>query len=347
MGVSLSDRHEWVAIKAVGVVVRRWAPSPTGRAVHEFLSPAVSSADGVALTTTMEQSDVIRRLHRMGESPVPPALAARHLAELGGPEPVAGWPWGRVAVLAAGVLALAAPAAALTVGGAAGGGRPTELTSAQAPDGLGVLSCTGPPPFAGTVPEGGTAAERGAARAAEAAELAAWREANCPPEQIDEETRPPGPECGGPPPFAGSSAEPADPEGDVVPSPRAAEAAAHAESRADCRPDGAAGTEDDVGATPEDVTTGPPAGTPTGPPASVTTGPPDETPAGPPEGVTTGPPEGVPTGPQAGTPAGPPTGTPAGPPTGVPTGAPEEAPAGPPDRVPAGPPDRVPGPPRP
>lgn len=293
----------------------------------------------------MEQSDLIRRLHRMGEPPVPPTLAARHLAELGGPEPVAGWPWARVAVLAAGVLALAAPAAALTVSGAPSGDQPAEVTSAQAPDGVGVLSCTGPPPFAGTVPDGETTAERGAARAAEAAELATWREANCPPDEADEETPPPAPECGGPPPFAGSSAEPADPGDEVVPSPRAAEAAAHAESRADCRPDDAAGVGDDDAATGDDVTTGPPAGTPAGPPAGVTPGPPEGVPTGPPEGVVTGPPAGVPTGPPEGTPDGPPEGTPADPPAGLPTG-PERTPAGPPEDVPAGPPAGAPEPPR-
>jgi hypothetical protein len=302
----------------------------------------------------MEQPDLIRRLQRMGETPVPPALAARHLAEIGGPELAAGWPWGRVAVLAAGVLALAAPAAALTVAGATGGERPTELTSARAPDGLGVLSCTGPPPFAGTVPAGETAAERDAARAAEAAELAAWREANCPPDETDGEETPSSPECAGPPPFAGASAEPADPGGEVVPSPRAAEAAAHGESRVDCRPDDAAAPGDDNGAAPEGVTTGPPAGTPSGLPEGVTTGPPEGVPTGPPAGVTpgppegvpTGPPEGVPTGPPEGTPAGPPAGRPTGPPEGTPTGPPEGTPAGPPEGVPAGPPDGVPTPPR-
>ncbi len=244
---------------------------------------------------------------------------------------------GRVAVVAACAAALAAPAAALTIAAvdedepvpASTSARPAPV---QAED---ELSCTGPPPFAGEVPEGDTPEEQEANREAEAEAFEAWREANCTDEDPagdPAQGRPDvGGECSGPPPFAETEAEGADPHNGVVPSPRAAEARAFAETRAACGGGDGEGT--DVEAPTGAARTGPPEGTPSGPPEGTPTGPPQGTPTGPPEGTPapqgagdaervdgaqSGPPQGTPSGPPPGTPSGPPEGTPSGPPEGTP-----------------------------
>ncbi|MGH9243356.1 MAG: hypothetical protein ACRD29_03375 [Acidimicrobiales bacterium] len=103
-----------------------------------------------------------------------------------------------------------------------------------------------------------------------------------------------GDECFGPPPFAEIPAQPADPAGGVVPSPRAEEATTFAETRAAC---GADASEQAPPSSVTPVPTAPPEGVPDGPPEGTPDGPPDDTPGGPPPGTPGGPPEGVPEGP--------------------------------------------------
>jgi hypothetical protein len=177
------------------------------------------------------------------------------------------------------------------------------------------LACTGAPPFAGETPEGATEEEQAANRAAEAEAFEAWREANCPedPESAGDWVvgiPPVADECAGPPPFAEVPAEPADPAGDVVPSPRAEEATTFAETRQQCRDE--AGERTLPGSERPDpaLSDGPPEGVADGPPEGVADGPPEGVADGPPEGVADGPPEGVADGPPEGVADGPPVARP-------------------------------------
>jgi hypothetical protein len=249
----------------------------------------------------------------------------------------------RVAVVAAAacVGALTLPAAGVVAATAVDG----DLAVAQRPAQVDDFACTGPPPFAGHDPEGETKTEQAANRHVEALAFAIWRAATCP---LDMSSVPDNDGCTGPPVFAGTPADPADPKAGVVRSPRADEAAAHADARSGCHdttstellaPSATPGV-------PESVPAGPPDSIPAGPPASTPVGPPDGVPAGPPEGVPAGPPASTPGGPPESVPAGPPVSTPGGPPEDVPTGPPVSTPVGPPDGVPAGPPASTPvGPP--
>ncbi|MGH9186324.1 MAG: hypothetical protein ACRD0U_11000, partial [Acidimicrobiales bacterium] len=198
---------------------------------------------------------------------------------------------GRVAVIAACAALLVAPAAALSL--ARSDADPNREAPAQTPEEE--FTCTGPPPFAGEVPEGATEEERADSREAEATAFEAWKAANCPDEDGDERESPPdgvpsgGDACAGPPPFAEVPAEEADPAGGVIPSPRADEATALAEARAACNGESGDDGPADV-VSPEGMPSGPPEGTPGGPPEGTPGGPPEGTPGGPPEGTPGGPP---------------------------------------------------------
>ncbi|MGQ0615974.1 MAG: hypothetical protein ACT4PW_03120 [Acidimicrobiia bacterium] len=266
----------------------------------------------------MEHEDHLTdRLRRLGTAPIEPSTAARHVAELAAVAPARRTRWTPAVAVAAALLAVAVPAAAVAFGDDS---QPTDVGPAQTPEdpgpGGGELSCTGPPPFAGTEPEGDTEEEQEANRAAEAEAFEVWRAENCPADEerddaeegdADDEGPPEGippgvaEGCAGPPPFAELPAEEADPGAGVIPSPRADEARQLAEQRAAC---GGEDGEGDVGGTEAQAETGPPEGTPTGPPEGTPTGPPEGTPAGAPEGTPTGPPDGTPTGPPDGVPGG-------------------------------------------
>jgi hypothetical protein len=232
----------------------------------------------------------------------------------------------RVAVVAAACVgALTLPAADVVAARAVGG----DPAAAQHPAQVDDFACTGPPPFAGQVPEGGTKAEQAANRHDEALAFAIWRAANCPLDETPVESNLLDDDgCTGPPVFAGTPADAADPKAGVVPSPRADEAAAHADERSGCQDttstevltaSASPGVPESVPAGPPDsLPAGPPASTPVGPPEDVPAGPPDSTPSGPPADVPAGPPVSTPTGPPEGVPAGPPASTPVGPPAGVP-----------------------------
>ena len=225
----------------------------------------------------------------------------------------------RVAVVgaAACVGALTLSAAGVTAASAVGGDPAVARQPAQVDD----FACTGPPPFAGQVPDGETNVEQAVNRHVEAVAFAIWRAANCP---LEDSVADDG--CTGPPVFAGTPADPADPTAGEVPSPRADEAAAHADARSGCQ-DTTTTVVLAASATPGvpgSVPAGPPDSIPAGPPASTPAGPPEGVPAGPPESTPVGPPEGVPAGPPVSTPAGPPASTPVGPPAGLP-GAPGDA----------------------
>jgi hypothetical protein len=248
----------------------------------------------------------------------------------------------RVAVVAAAacVGALTLPAAGLVAARTVGVDPAVAHHPAQVDD----FACTGPPPFAGQA-EGDTKAEQAANRHVEALAFAIWRATNCP---LDESSVPDDDGCTGPPVFAGTPADPADPKAGVVPSPRAEEAAAHADARSGCQD--TTSTEvlaaSAIPGVPDSVPAGPPDSVPAGPPTSTPVGPPEGVPAGPPESVPAGPPASMPGGPPDSVLAGPPVSTPVGPPESVPTGPPVSTPTGPPDGVPAGPPASIPvGPP--
>ena len=136
------------------------------------------------------------------------------------------------------------------------------------------FACTGPPPFAGHVPDGETNAEQAVNRHVEAVAFAIWRAANCP---LEDSVADDG--CTGPPVFAGTPADPADPTAGVVPSPRADEAAAHADARSGCQ------DTTTTAVLAASATPGVPESLPAGPPDSIPAGPPASTPAGPPDGV--------------------------------------------------------------
>jgi hypothetical protein len=238
----------------------------------------------------MEHGDLTDRLRQMGRTPVDPDLASRHIGMLATTQPASGRPLARVAVVAMACLVLlAAPAAALVA--AAGDDDPDPIVPAEAPDeapdagdetgetGDAEFSCTGPPPFAGEPaepadPDNGVVPSP---RAEEAHAFEAWREANCPADEDEDEveatestTVPDDPdagegnECNGQPPWAGEPATPADPGSGQVPSERAEEAHDRNEDRRECRE--AAGSEPG----------GPPAGEPGGPPTDGPAGPPDD-----------------------------------------------------------------------
>ncbi|MGH9136103.1 MAG: hypothetical protein ACRD0G_03530 [Acidimicrobiales bacterium] len=297
----------------------------------------------------MEDEDVISRLRALGGRSVGAGAAAGHLdrALAAAATRRRRWPVVVVASLAAVTVATG------VVTAVSGGGRPETIGVLERPDDVpptGDLSCDGPPPFAGQPPVGDTEEERASNRAAEAAEFAQWRAENCPAPATSEPpaTEPPATSepaddpCTGPPPFAGVPAEPADPAAGIVPSPRAAEAAAHAAQRQECH-DGPTTT---TAPPPIEPATNEVA--PAGPPVSVPAGPPEGVPAGPPEGAGD-PPEGVPgdppehAGPPDDRPAAPPDVPPASPPDITPGGPPDNVPGGPPDDAPGGPPDDVPG----
>ena len=204
-------------------------------------------------------------------------------------------PWGRLIhrrrglVAAACVGALTLPAAGIVSAGASGGAEVGVRPSVPVAE----FTCTGPPPFAGQVPEGETPVGRAVNRWVEALAFAMWRAVNCPLEADD---------------IAAAVVLAVPPEGVPTGPP-------------DSVP---VGPPEGVPAGPPDsVPVGPPEGVPAGPPVSVPVGPPEGVPAGPPVSVPVGPPEGVPAGPPVSVPVGPPEGVPAGPPVSVPVGAPE------------------------
>jgi hypothetical protein len=290
----------------------------------------------------VNHDDLIARLRALSNQPVDDRVAHAHLDRAtAAAEVVSGrrrWP-----LLAACVAALIAPAAGIVAARASSNdGDPTGVVDQP----VGVSDefvCTGPPPFAGPVTDAATTGDEAAARRAQVLEYAEWRATNCSSRDttssIAVDSTAVNTSCSGPPPFAGSSAEPADPDASVIPSPRAAEAAALAEVRSGC-PDTTT-TMVTTSTTPVATTTQP---TPT---SSATVSPaenvapasqPEDLP-GPPDGVPAGPPEDVP-GQSDGVP-GRPDGVPAGPPEDVP-GQSDGVP-GRPDGVPAGSPDGVPG----
>jgi hypothetical protein len=127
----------------------------------------------------VDDNDVIARLRSLADQPLDDRVAAAHLdrataAAAGGPE------HRRTALLAASVAVLVLSAAGIVAARSGDGAsdpagvvdRPTFVEEE--------LACTGPPPFAGQVPDGDTMAERAANRQAEAREFAEWRAFNCP-----------------------------------------------------------------------------------------------------------------------------------------------------------------------
>jgi hypothetical protein len=292
----------------------------------------------------VNHDDLIARLRALSNQPVDDRVAHAHL-ERATAAAAAGSGHRRRALLAACVGALILPAAGIVAARASGtDDEPAGVV--DQPVNTDQFACTGPK------------SEETANGQAQAREYAEWRAINCPSGDTTTSVAVGGTianaACSGPPAFAGTSAEPADPRTSVIPAPRAAEAAALAETRSGCpattstmvttttaRVDSAQAIPTSSAAVAPGAIiepTGPPDGVPAGSPDSVQ-GTPQGVPGGhlsgvpgPPEGVAPGPPEGVP-GPPAGAP-GPPDGAPAGPPNGVP---------GPPDGVPAGPPDDVAG----
>ena len=239
----------------------------------------------------MEQGELTDRLRQMGRAPVDPDLASRHIGMLATTQPANGRPLARVAVVAMACLVLlAAPAAALVA--AASDDDPDPVVPAEAPDdgdetGEDEFSCTGRPPFAGEPaepadPDNGVVPSP---RAEEAQAFEAWREANCPADEDEDEdgdeatestTVPDDPsegsECNAQPPWAGVPAIPADPGSGQVPSERAEEAQDRNEDRRECRE----AADPDRGGPPASIPGGPPAGEPGGPPTDVPVGPPDD-----------------------------------------------------------------------
>ena len=82
----------------------------------------------------------------------------------------------RAVVAAACVGALTLPAAGVVAARTVGGDPAVAQRPAQVDD----FACTGPPPFAGQVPDGETKAEQAVNRQVEALAFAIWRAANCP-----------------------------------------------------------------------------------------------------------------------------------------------------------------------
>ena len=127
----------------------------------------------------VDDDDVIARLRSLADQPLDHRVAAAHLdrataAAAGVPE------HRRTALLAASVAALVLSAAGI-VAARSGDGASDPAGVVDRPTFVeGELACTGPPPFAGQVPDGDTMAERAANRQAEAREFAEWRAFNCP-----------------------------------------------------------------------------------------------------------------------------------------------------------------------
>ena len=161
--------------------------------------------------------------------------------------------WGRLVrrrrglVAAACLGALTLPAAGIASAGASGGAQVGVRPSVPVAE----LTCSGPPPFAGQVPEGETPVGRAVNRWVEAMAFAMWRAVNCPLEADD---------------IAAAVVLAVPPDSVPVGAP-----------------DGVPqGPPDSV---PDGVAQGPPDSVPVGPPDSVPVGPPDSVPVGPPGGV--------------------------------------------------------------
>jgi hypothetical protein len=245
-----------------------------------------------------------QRLRSLGEHDVRGAVATTHLARMATVRP-------RRILTSAVAVAVTVVGSAAVVGVALAAQSPDSVSTRPSPDAAAAphfevprrdavtasteqtdeepFSCTGPPPFAGEVPESEEA------RAAEAEAFSEFRATQCP--QDDDEAPPASTDpCVGPPPFAG--VKPADGR------TRAAEATEFARVRAACHATTTSTTTTTTAvapsATPDSVPVGPPPDRPAGPPDSVPVGPPPDVSAGPPDDVPAGPPPDRPGGNEGG-----------------------------------------------